>query len=114
MIPVAFDYQRVTSVDEALGLLATHGDEAKLLAGGHSLIPLMKLRLAVPAVLVDLGRVPDLAYIRDGGDHVAIGAMTTHHAIESSEVLRQRLPLLAEAASLVGDMQVRNRGTIGG
>jgi carbon-monoxide dehydrogenase medium subunit len=74
----------------------------------------MKLRLAVPGFLVDLGRVPDLAYIRDQGDHVAIGAMTTHHALESSEILRQKIPLLAHAAGLIGDMQVRNRGTIGG
>ena len=114
MIPVAFDYQRVTSVDEALGLLATHGDEAKLLAGGHSLLPLMKLRLAVPAVLVDVGRLRELSYVRDGGDHVAIGALTRHRDLETSELLAAQVPILAHVAGLVGDPQVRHRGTIGG
>jgi carbon-monoxide dehydrogenase medium subunit len=114
MIPAAFDYAAPSSLDEAIGLLQQHGDEAKLLAGGHSLLPLMKLRLAVPGLLVDLGRISDLAYIRDQGDHVAIGAMTTHFTLESSALLKQRLPLLSEAAGLIGDMQVRNRGTIGG
>ena len=114
MIPAAFDYAAPSSLDEAIELLQQHADEAKLLAGGHSLLPLMKLRLAVPGVLIDLGRIPDLAYIRDQGDHVAIGAMTTHHTLESSELLRQRIPLLAQAAGLIGDMQVRNRGTVGG
>jgi carbon-monoxide dehydrogenase medium subunit len=114
MIPVAFDYQRVTSVDEALGLLATHGDEAKLLAGGHSLLPLMKLRLAVPAVLIDVGRLRDLSYVRDGGDHVAIGALTRHRDLETSDLLAAEVPILAHVAGLVGDPQVRHRGTIGG
>jgi carbon-monoxide dehydrogenase medium subunit len=114
MIPPAFDYAAPASLEEAISLLGQHGEDAKVLAGGHSLIPLMRLRLAQPGFLVDLGRVPDLAYIRDDGDHVAIGAMTTHFAVESSDLLKQRLPLLAEAAALVGDMQVRNRGTIGG
>jgi carbon-monoxide dehydrogenase medium subunit len=114
MIPASFEYAAPTSLDDALGLLQDHGDDAKILAGGHSLIPLMKLRLAAPAFLVDLGRVPDLAYIRDAGNHVTIGAMTTHHTLEDSDLLRQRLPLLSQAAGLVGDMQVRNRGTIGG
>jgi carbon-monoxide dehydrogenase medium subunit len=114
MIPVAFDYQRVTSVDEALGLLATHGDEAKLLAGGHSLLPLMKLRLAVPALLVDVGRLRDLSYVRDAGDHVAIGALTRHRDLETSELLTNQVPILAHVAGLVGDPQVRHRGTIGG
>ena len=114
MIPPAFDYAAPRSVDEAIKLLQQHGDEAKILAGGHSLIPLMKLRLAAPGFLVDLGKIDDLRYIRDSGDHVALGAMTTHHMLESSDLLRQRLPLLTEAAGLVGDMQVRNRGTIGG
>jgi carbon-monoxide dehydrogenase medium subunit len=114
MIPVAFDYQRVTSVDEALGLLAAHGDEAKLLAGGHSLLPLMKLRLAVPAVLVDVGRLRELSYVRDAGDHVAIGALTRHRDLETSELLAAQVPILAHVAGLVGDPQVRHRGTIGG
>ncbi|MPY96245.1 MAG: xanthine dehydrogenase family protein subunit M, partial [Acidimicrobiia bacterium] len=114
MIPVAFDYQRAGSADEALSLLAQHGDEAKLLAGGHSLLPLMKLRLATPSVLVDIGRLDDLSYIRDSGDHVAIGALTRHRDIEISDVLGQHVPLLSHAASHVGDPQVRHRGTIGG
>jgi carbon-monoxide dehydrogenase medium subunit len=114
MIPAAFDYQRVTSVDEALGLLAEHGDEAKLLAGGHSLLPLMKLRLAVPSVLVDIGRLSDLSYVRDAGDHVVIGALTRHRDLETSELLAAQVPILAHVAARVGDPQVRHRGTIGG
>jgi carbon-monoxide dehydrogenase medium subunit len=99
VIPAAFDYVRAGSADEAVALLAEHGDEAKLLAGGHSLLPLMKLRLAVPAVLVDIGRLTELSYIREDGDTVAIGALTTHHAIETSAVLKEHLPLLAHAIS---------------
>ena len=114
MIPAAFDYHRVTSVDEALGLLAAHGDEAKLLAGGHSLLPLMKLRLAVPSVLVDIGPLRDLSYVRDAGDHVAIGALTRHRDLETSELLTAEVPILAHVAGMVGDPQVRHRGTIGG
>ncbi|MGH9138178.1 MAG: FAD binding domain-containing protein, partial [Acidimicrobiales bacterium] len=114
MIPATFDYQRATSVDEAVSLLAEHGDEAKLLAGGHSLLPLMKLRLATPAVLVDIGRVGELSYIREDGDQVAIGALTRHHDLEHSELLREEVPLLAHVAGEIGDPQVRHRGTIGG
>jgi carbon-monoxide dehydrogenase medium subunit len=114
MIPAAFEYEAASSVDDAIRLLQQHGDEAKLLAGGHSLIPLMKLRLAAPGILIDLGRISDLSYIRDGGDHIAVGALTRHHQLETSDLVRSRLPLLAQAASMVGDMQVRNRGTIGG
>lgn len=114
MIPAAFDYAAPSSIPEAISLLQEHGDEAKILAGGHSLLPLMKLRLAAPGILIDLGRIRDLAYIRDEDDHVAIGPMTTHYMLESSDLLRQRLPLLSTAAGTVGDMQVRNRGTIGG
>ena len=114
MIPAAFDYQRPTSVDEALSLLTEHGDEAKVLAGGHSLLPLMKLRLATPGVLVDVGRLSELSYVRDEGDAVAIGALTRHRDVEISELLRNEVPLLAYTASLVGDPQVRHRGTIGG
>lgn len=114
MIPPAFDYERVDTVDAAIDLLVEHGDDAKLLAGGHSLIPLMKMRLAAPAVLIDIGRVRDLSYIRDGGDHLAIGALTRHRDLEVSRVLAEHAPLLAHAASHVGDPQVRHRGTIGG
>jgi carbon-monoxide dehydrogenase medium subunit len=114
MIPAPFEYERAASVEEAVSLLASHGEEAKLLAGGHSLLPLMKLRLATPAVLVDVGRVSELRYIRDAGDHVAIGALTRHRDLETSEVLREHVPLLAHAASFVGDPQVRHRGTLGG
>jgi aerobic carbon-monoxide dehydrogenase medium subunit len=114
MIPAAFDYQRATSVDEAVGLLTEHGDDAKLLAGGHSLLPLMRLRLAMPAVLVDIGRIGDLSYVQENGDTVRIGALTRHHDLERSGVLRERVPLLAEVAAQIGDPQVRHRGTIGG
>ena len=114
MIPAKFDYQRASSADEAIGLLAEHGEDAKLLAGGHSLLPLMKLRLASPAMLVDIGRLRDLSYVRESGDEVAIGALTRHRDIETSELLRQEVPLLAHAAGTVGDPQVRHRGTIGG
>jgi carbon-monoxide dehydrogenase medium subunit len=114
MIPVAFDYQRAGSAEEAIALLTEHGDDAKLLAGGHSLLPLMKLRLATPAVLVDVGRLSDLSYIRDAGDHVAVGAMTRHRDLEVSDVLQSEVPILRHVASLVGDPQVRHRGTIGG
>jgi carbon-monoxide dehydrogenase medium subunit len=104
----------VSSADEAVATIAEFGDEAKFLAGGHSLIPLMKLRLAQPTVLVDIGRVRDLSYIRDAGDHVAIGALTRHMDVEQSDVLKTHVPLLDHAASHVGDAQVRHRGTIGG
>lgn len=114
MIPAAFDYAAPGSLDEALAVLADRPDEAKLLAGGHSLLPLMKLRLAMPGLLVDLGKIPHLRYIEDRGDHVAIGAMTTHDDVAESETVRRQAPLLAEAAAMVGDMQVRNRGTLAG
>ncbi|MGH8992557.1 MAG: FAD binding domain-containing protein [Acidimicrobiia bacterium] len=114
MIPAAFDYVRASSADEAVSLLGSHGEDAKLLAGGHSLIPLMKLRLASPSVLVDVGRLTDLSYIRDGGDHVAVGALTRHKDVQGSELLQSQVPILAHVAGLVGDPQVRHRGTIGG
>jgi carbon-monoxide dehydrogenase medium subunit len=114
VIPAAFDYVRAESVDEAISLLGEYGDDAKLLAGGHSLLPLMKYRLAAPAVLVDIGRLSDLSYIREDGDQVAIGALTRHRDIEISELLASQIPLLAAAASHVGDPQVRHRGTLGG
>jgi carbon-monoxide dehydrogenase medium subunit len=114
MIPAAFEYVRAESADDAVALLAEHGDEAKLIAGGHSLLPLMKLRLATPSVLVDVARVPDLAYVRDGGDHVAIGGLTRHHDVEASRLVRDTVPILGYAAGQVGDPQVRHRGTLGG
>ena len=114
MIPAPFGYVRATSSDEALAALATHGDEAKLLAGGHSLLPLMKLRLATPAVLVDVGRVPDLGYIRVEGDEVAIGALARHRDLERSAALQAACPVLGHVAGEVGDPQVRARGTLGG
>jgi carbon-monoxide dehydrogenase medium subunit len=114
VIPAPFDYQRASSIDEALSLIAEAGDEAKFLAGGHSLLPLMKLRLASPSVLIDVGPLSELSYIRDAGDHIAIGALTRHHDVEHSSLLAEACPLLAHAASHVGDPQVRHRGTIGG
>jgi aerobic carbon-monoxide dehydrogenase medium subunit len=114
MIPAAFDYQRASSVDEAVALLSQHGDDAKLLAGGHSLLPLMRLRLATPGVLVDIGRIDGLSYMHDDGDTVRIGALTRHHDLEHSDLLRTRVPLLVEIAGQIGDPQVRHRGTIGG
>lgn len=114
MIPAAFDYVRAGSAAEAISLIGQHGEDAKFLAGGHSLLPLMKLRLASPSVLVDIGRVSDLSYIRDAGDHIAIGALTRHMDVETSAVLKEHVPLLAHAAGYVGDPQVRHRGTLGG
>ena len=114
MIPAPFAYQRAGSADEALSLAAEAGEDAKFLAGGHSLLPLMKLRFAVPEVLIDIGRIRDLSYIRDEGDTIAVGAMTRHHDLEHSGLLVREVPLLAHAAGCVGDPQVRHRGTIGG
>src|SRR5207248_5699801 len=114
MIPAPFEYVRAGSADEAIAALAEHGDDAKLLAGGMSLLPLMKLRLATPAVLVDVGNLRDLSYIRDAGDHVAVGGLTRHHDVEHSELLAEHVPLLAAAAGEVGDPQVRHRGTLAG
>jgi aerobic carbon-monoxide dehydrogenase medium subunit len=114
MIPAAFDYQRASSVDEAVGLLGEHGDDAKLLAGGHSLLPLMRLRLAAPAVLIDIGRLEDLSYVRSDGGQVRIGALCRHHDLATSDELREQAPLLAHIAGQIGDPQVRHRGTIGG
>jgi len=113
MIPVTFTYQRASSVDDALDL-ASRGEETKFLAGGHSLLPLMKLRLAVPETLIDIGRLRELSYIRDDGTHLSVGALTSHHDVATSDVLARELPLLAHAASRVGDPQVRHCGTIGG
>jgi carbon-monoxide dehydrogenase medium subunit len=112
MIPQEFDYSAPATVEEALELLRS--PEAKALAGGMSLVPLMKLRLAAPERLVDLGRVTNLSYIREDAGRIRIGAMTTHYQVEASALVRSRCPLLAEAAAHIGDVQVRNMGTIGG
>jgi aerobic carbon-monoxide dehydrogenase medium subunit len=114
MIPAAFEYERAESVDEALELLGRFGEDAKLLAGGQSLLPLMKLRLAIPSALVDIGRLSDLSYVREDGDGLAIGALTKHEELHRNELLAERCPLLAHAAGEVGDPQVRHLGTIGG
>ena len=114
MIPAPFDYVRAGSAEEAIAALAEHGDEAKLLAGGMSLLPLMKLRLATPAMLVDIGRVHELSYVRDAGDHLEVGALTRHRDLETSDVLAEHCPPLRTVAGAVGDNQVRHRGTIGG
>lgn len=114
MHPANFDYVRPTSVDEAVSLLKKHGDDAKVLAGGHSLIPAMKLRLARPKIVLDIARIASLSYIREAGGAIAIGATTTHFEIETSTLLRGKSPLLAETAAHIGDVQVRNKGTIGG
>ncbi|MCU1661473.1 MAG: aerobic carbon-monoxide dehydrogenase medium subunit [Pseudonocardiales bacterium] len=114
MIPVAFSYARPDSLESALALLAEHGEDATVLAGGHSLLPVMKLRLAAPEVVIDIGRLPELRYIRLDGDEVAIGAGTRHRDLEASDVLGAEAPLLAAVARTVGDPQVRHRGTIGG
>jgi carbon-monoxide dehydrogenase medium subunit len=114
VIPAAFDYVRADSAEQAISLIAEHGEDAKFIAGGHSLLPIMKLRLAQPTVLVDIGRLTELSYIREEGDHIAIGALTRHMDVEKSALLAEHVPLLANAASYVGDPQVRHRGTIGG
>ncbi len=114
MIPAPFDYVAADSAAHAIDLLAQHGEDAKVLAGGHSLLPMMKLRLAAPEVLIDIARVSDLAGIRADGDELVIGATTRHADLASSELVRADAPLLAHAASLVGDPQIRHRGTIGG
>ena len=114
MIPPEFEYAAPESLDEAIKLLAESGGEAKILAGGHSLLPAMKLRLAQPGMIVDIGRVGDLSYVIDGTGTVRIGALTRHHDLATSGLLREQVPLLAEVAGQIGDPQVRHRGTIGG
>jgi carbon-monoxide dehydrogenase medium subunit len=114
MIPAAFDYIAPQSLDEAVRALAAHGEEAKLLAGGHSLLPLLKLRLANPKLLIDLSRIPGLSGISQQDDRIIIGALATHYQIESSKLLGTKCPLLPQTARAIGDVQVRNRGTIGG
>lgn len=114
MIPAAFDYQVAESTEHAVALLSEHGDEAKLLAGGHSLIPMMRYRLATPSVLIDVGRLDGLRYIRTGNGAVSIGALTRHSDLEHSAALSDACPILASVAALVGDPAVRHRGTLGG
>ena len=114
MYATPFDYHRPSTIDEAIALLAKHGEDAKVLAGGHSLIPAMKLRLARPKVVVDIARIANLSDIREAGGMIALGALTTHQAVETSALLKATCPLLPETASVIGDVQVRNKGTIGG
>jgi len=114
MIPVAFEYFAPKTLEEALRLVERHGDEAKILAGGHSLLPLMKLRLAAPRFIIDIGRLRGMSYVREENGQIAIGAMTTHSEIAGSDLMRARCPLLAETAEAIADVQVRNRGTLGG
>ena len=114
MIPIAFEYERPDTLDGALALLAEHGEDAKVLAGGHSLLPVMKLRLAAPEMLIDIGRLAELRYVRVEGDEVAIGAGSRHHDLATSDVVTAEVPLLAAVARTVGDPQVRHRGTLGG
>jgi carbon-monoxide dehydrogenase medium subunit len=114
MIPAPFDYVRAGSVDDVISALGEHGDDAKILAGGMSLLPLMKLRLATPTVLVDAGRVTDLSYVRETGDEIAIGALNRHRDLETNDLLAEQCGVLRGVAADVGDNQVRHRGTIGG
>jgi aerobic carbon-monoxide dehydrogenase medium subunit len=114
VIPTSFDYQRATSLDDALAKMAAAGGTAKFVAGGHSLVPLMKLRLSEPGTLIDIARLPELSGVRDKGDRIEIGAATVHHVVATSQLLHDRCPAVAEAAAAIGDPQVRNRGTLGG
>ncbi len=114
MIPVAFAYERPDTLEGALALLAEHGEDAKVLAGGHSLLPVMKLRLAAPELVIDIGRLAELRYFRVEGDELAIGAGSRHHDVATSDVVTAEAPLLAAVARTVGDPQVRHRGTLGG
>jgi carbon-monoxide dehydrogenase medium subunit len=113
VFPASFEYVKANSIRDAISILSDD-DDAKVLAGGHSLLPLMKLRLAAPGTLVDIGGIRELSYIEDKGDHIAIGALTRHHDIEHSGLLKESVPFLSYVASLVGDPSVRHRGTIGG
>ena len=114
MIPMAFDYEVAESVDHAIELLGQHGEDSKLLAGGHSLIPIMRLRLAAPTVLIDLGKLDDLRYVRDGGDHLAIGAMTRHRDLLFNDLVKEHCGIVGWTAGLLGDPSVQHRGTLGG
>jgi carbon-monoxide dehydrogenase medium subunit len=114
VIPAAFEYEVAESVDHAIELLGQYGEDARPLAGGHSLIPLMRLRLAVPTALIDLGRLDDLRYVRDEGDHLAIGALTHHRDILNNELVNEHCGILGYTAGLLGDPSVQHRGTLGG
>lgn len=114
MIPAAFEYHAPKTLEEALRLVERHAEEAKVLAGGHSLLPLMKLRLASPRYIIDIGRLRGMSYIREEGGKITIGALATHAELETSSLLHLKCPLLPETAAEIGDVQVRNRGTIGG
>jgi carbon-monoxide dehydrogenase medium subunit len=114
MIPMSFDYEVAESVDHAIELLGQHGDESKIIAGGHSLIPLMRLRLAAPTALIDVGRLDDLSYVRDDGDHLAIGALTRHREVHFNDLVNEHCGILGYTAGLLGDPSVQHRGTIGG
>ena len=114
MYPPSFEYRRASTVQEAVQILAASGGQARVLAGGHSLIPLLKLRLASPSLLVDIGRIAELKGVHLSDGQLAVGALTTHAELANSALVRQHCPVLAEAASVIGDMQVRNRGTVGG
>ena len=114
MSATTFEYHAPSTIQEALSLLAQYGGEAKILAGGHSLLPIMNLRLAQPKALIDIGKIPGLSGIREENSTIVIGAMTTHYLVESSSLLKQKVPILPETAAVIGDVQIRNRGTIGG
>jgi carbon-monoxide dehydrogenase medium subunit len=114
MMPARFEYVRASSLDEAIGLLDSGGDDAKVIAGGHSLLPLMRLRMATPGLLVDIGRLRELSYVRSDGDDLAVGALTRHFDLARDELARGEAPLLSAVAAQIGDPQVRHRGTIGG
>jgi carbon-monoxide dehydrogenase medium subunit len=114
VIPAAFEYTRVDSVDEAVQALGQHGEDAKILAGGHSLIPLLRLRMAFPSALVDIGRVNEMRGVRDDGDQLVIGAATTHDEVQHDDLVRRHCPVISEVVGHVGDPQVRHRGTFGG
>ena len=114
MIPAAFDYVRPTTVEEALQALRDGGDDAKLLAGGQSLLPVLRLRMADPSLIIDLGGIPELKGVREEGDEVVVGAMTSHHDVTRDDILRQHVALIQEATKTVADPQVRHRGTLGG
>jgi carbon-monoxide dehydrogenase medium subunit len=114
VIPASFEYHMPKTLSEAAQLAAQFADDGKILAGGHSLVPLMKLRLASPKHVIDIGRIPELSFVREEGGKIRIGALTTHYQLESSELLKARCPLLPETAREIGDAQVRNKGTIGG
>src|SRR5258706_12677173 len=114
MIPAPFDYSSPTTLKEALALLKQHGDEAQILAGGHSLIHMMKLRFASPGHVIDINNIPGLSYVKEEGGFLKIGALTREVELEESDIIRQRYPIFTDASRLIADPQVRNRGTIGG